>query len=107
MDLTNLSLLNGILDQIQAMGIIDGWSSVYDQIGLKYDNRETYISSITHLVATVEDLAEGSPLLPPEPRTDWVQISDHQAPSYSSKYDLHSEESPKPKSDSAHDPESM
>jgi len=43
MDPTDLSLLNELLDWIQAMGISNSQSSVYDQIGLKSDDREIYV----------------------------------------------------------------
>lgn len=43
MDPIDLSLLNGILARIQAMGITDNQSSVYDQIGLKAVDREIYV----------------------------------------------------------------
>ena len=88
------------------MGITDSQSSVYDQIVLKADDREIYIPLLPQLVATIEDMAEGSPLPPPELRMDWVQTSDHQAPSSSSESDLRSRGSPKPKPDSAHNLES-
>ena len=58
MDPTDLSLLNEMLDRIQNLGISDGQSSVYDQIGLKADDREIYVPPTTHLVATVEDLTD-------------------------------------------------
>ena len=54
----DLSLLNEVLDRIQGLGISDGQSSVYDQIGLKADDREIYVTPTTHLVAMVEDLTD-------------------------------------------------
>lgn len=61
MDPTDLSLLNELLDLIQAMGIFDGQSSVYHQIGLKPDDTEIHVPPITHLVTTIENVAEDYP----------------------------------------------
>jgi hypothetical protein len=72
---TDLSLLDGILDRIQAMGFIDGKSSVYDQIGFKTDDREIYAPPAAHLVASIEGLAKGPPL-PSEPEVHKAQASD-------------------------------
>ena len=38
------------------MSILDGKTSVYDQIRLKDDDREIYIPPTTHLVGTIDDL---------------------------------------------------
>jgi hypothetical protein len=53
-----LSHLNEMLDRIQSMSISDGKTSVYNQIGLKADDREIYIPPTTHLVATIDDLTD-------------------------------------------------
>lgn len=58
MDPEELSQLDEMLDRIQSMSISDDKTSVYNQIGLKADNREIYTPPTTHLVATVEDLTD-------------------------------------------------
>ena len=47
-----------MLDRIRRMSISDGKTSIYNQIGLKSDDREIYIPPTTHLVATVDDLTD-------------------------------------------------
>ena len=47
-----------MLDRIQSLSISDGRTSVYDRIGLKADDREIYVPPTTHLVATIDDLAD-------------------------------------------------
>ena len=104
MDPTYLSSLNELLDRIRAMGIFDGRSSVYDQIGLKPNNREIYTPPVTHLIATIEDLVEGSHS--PELKTDYAWVSGHPIQATSSKSDVHPGRSPGSSPDSKHDPES-
>jgi hypothetical protein len=53
-----LSHLNEMLDHIQSMSISNGKTTVYDQIGLKADDREIYIPPTTHLVTTIDDLTD-------------------------------------------------
>jgi hypothetical protein len=58
MDPEELSKLDEMLDRIRSMSISDGKTSVYNQIGLKADDREIYAPPTTHLVATVDDLTD-------------------------------------------------
>jgi hypothetical protein len=83
------------------MGLTDGQSSVYDQIGFKTDDREIYTPPAAHLVASIEGLTEGPPL-PPEPEVHKAQASDQQASSSSSAAELGSIEGLEPKPDPAH-----
>jgi hypothetical protein len=56
MDPEELSQLDEMLDRIRSMSISDGKTSVYNQIGLKSDNREIYTPPTTHRVTTIDDL---------------------------------------------------
>jgi hypothetical protein len=102
---TDLLLLNGILDRIQALGISDGQSSVYDQIGLKTDDSKIRTPLATHLVATIKGSTKGSPL-PPEQEAHGAQVPDQQASPSSSAAKPRSGEGLEPKSSSARNLES-
>lgn len=107
MDSIDVSSLNELLGRNQAMGITNGQPSVYDLIGLKPDDSEIHIPPITHLVATIEDPAEGSPSQPPELRTVYVRVSDHRDCSSSSESGPCPGKSSGSIADSAHDLESV
>ena len=71
-DPMNRSLLNGMLDQIQTMGITGGQSSVYDQIGHKTDDREIHAPPVPRLAANTERLDRGLVLASsPPPGADY------------------------------------
>ena len=57
MDPTDLVYLNVILVRIQAMGLDDGPISIYDQIGIRPDDRVIYTPRDSLLVASVEESA--------------------------------------------------
>ena len=54
------SFLNELFDRIQTMHMTDDQTPVYDWLGLKPDDREILIPTVTHLVVTVECTARGS-----------------------------------------------
>ena len=46
-----LSHLKEMLDHLESLSISDGQTSLYENIRLKVDEREIYVSPNTHLVA--------------------------------------------------------
>jgi hypothetical protein len=54
----DLSFLNGMLDRIQKINIVDGPSSDQEQVGHEANCREFRVPPTAHLVATVEDLTD-------------------------------------------------
>ena len=74
---TDLASVNDLLNRFWAMGISVDRPFIYDHIGLKPDDREIHTPPVTHLVAVVEETAEGSQS--PRLKTKYTRVSDHPA----------------------------
>lgn len=77
MDSAETPLLHELLGWIQAMGMIDDQSRIYDRVGLRPGDKEIRVPPITHLVTTIYCPAKGSPHQLPELRMVYVPVTDH------------------------------
>lgn len=88
----DLLSLNSALDRISTVGVTNAQPSVYDQIGLRPDDRKIATPPITYLVTIIEEVAEGA--WSPKLKTNYILIGDSLTQASIQGSDFHSEESP-------------